>query len=367
MPRYRILVVDDSMFMRRLISDAVAEDPDFEVIGTAKDGQEAVRLVRELKPDAVTMDLEMPVMNGLEALRSIMADNPTPVVMLSSLTEEGAKETIRALELGAVDFVRKPSGSISLDLYKVKSSLLEKLHIAVLTNLRRRSPQPGKPPAAPGRKPPAAHPPPFGGVARAKLPPPAPSALKQIVGIGTSTGGPRALQQVLTALPADFPAALVVVQHMPPGFTKSLSQRLDLLGAIRVKEGEDGEPVVPGTAYIAPGGSHMAVMKEAGSYRIRLSDDSPRGGHRPSVDTLFESLLPLRELKRHIVIMTGMGSDGARSMLALREDGAATTLAEAEETCVVYGMPRSAMELNAAERAVPLHDIAAALVEAVRA
>jgi two-component system, chemotaxis family, protein-glutamate methylesterase/glutaminase len=362
MSQFRILVVDDSMFMRRIISDAISEDPAFQVIGTAKNGKEAVALTKQLSPDAVTMDLEMPELNGLEALQQIMAECPTPVVMLSSLTEEGAKETIRALELGAIDFVRKPSGSISLDLYKVKQLLHEKLHIAVKARMKQGPVRQGLPNRKEVRAP--------WSVIQAVPPVVDKSAptgpVRQIVAIGTSTGGPRALQQVLTGLPAGFPAAIVIVQHMPPGFTKSLAQRLDSLSRVRVLEAVDGQLLEAGTALIAPGGWHMKVTREAGVYRARLNKEPPKSGHRPSVDVLYDSLLSFNDVQRHVVLLTGMGSDGAKGMLKLRKAGAASTIAEAEETCVVYGMPRSAVELQGAEQVVPLHDIAGKLVKAVQ-
>lgn len=363
----QVLVVDDSMFMRRIISDLIVDNPAFAVIGTAKNGKEAIALTKQLKPDVITMDVEMPEMNGLEALVRIMAEQPTPVIMLSSLTVEGAEVTIRALEAGAIDFVRKPSGSISLDLYKVKLLLHEKLTIAAKSRI--------SPPAAPPPVPKPAQPPAPLPLPTAKQPLPgvidrnvASSLMRfeHIVAIGTSTGGPKALQQVLRQLPATFPAPILVVQHMPPNFTKSLAGRLDSLCSIRVVEAEEAMPLMKGTAYIAPGGYHMTLEAAAGDgYRIRLSKDEPRSGHRPSVDTMFDSLVPFGELKRHIVLMTGMGSDGAKGMKALREAGAATTIAEAEETCVVYGMPRSAVELGCAGYVLPQQEISEKLIEQI--
>ncbi|MEI7027313.1 protein-glutamate methylesterase/protein-glutamine glutaminase [Paenibacillus sp. y28] len=363
MTRSKVLVVDDSVFMRKIISDLISEAPEFEVIATAKNGKEAVEKVASLKPDIVTMDVEMPEMNGLDALKLIMQQNPTPVIMLSSLTEAGAKETILALEWGAVDFVRKPSGSVSLDLYKVKIQLLEKLRTASKTRIKY---VPASPPPAPvlppkETKPAAAIAFPLRDKPKVKMTSP---IFDQIVAIGTSTGGPKALQQVLTRLPASFPAPVVIVQHMPPGFTKSLAERLDMLSEIRVVEAEDDMILYASTAYIAPGGYHMKIVSHGPSqYRIRLNKEDPRGGHRPSVDILFESLIPVAGLKRHAVLMTGMGSDGARGMLGLRQAGAVSTLAEAEETCVVYGMPRSAVELGGAMYVEPLHQIPAKLVQ----
>lgn len=380
MEPYRILVVDDSVFMRKIITDLIEEDPNFRVIAVAKNGAEAVDKTKELKPHAVTMDIEMPEMNGLEALERIMAATPTPVIMLSSLTMSGAAETIRALELGAIDFIRKPSGSISLDLFKVKQLLHEKLKIAVKTRMQYQPPtEPAKrperfvQPTAPFVKPPSAEVPRRSAASPQETGKPpgsnGPGGLKgfqHLVAIGTSTGGPRALQKVLSGLPADFPAPVLIVQHMPPNFTKSLSQRLNDQCAVRVVEAEEAQLLEPGTAYVAPGGLHMTVVKsDDKKYRISLSKSEQVSGHRPSVDKLFQSLLPLKELTRHAVIMTGMGSDGARMIGELRKDGAATTIAESEETCVVYGMPRVAVENGAAMFVLPLGDIAPKLVERV--
>ncbi|TBL77747.1 protein-glutamate methylesterase/protein-glutamine glutaminase [Paenibacillus thalictri] len=350
MSPYNVLVVDDSIFMRKMISDLISEDPAFRVIDTAKNGKEALEKIKTVRPDVVTMDVEMPIMNGLEALQQIMKENPTPVIMLSSLTQEGAAETIRALELGAVDFVRKPSGSISLDIYKVRDALLDKLRLAVKTNMKKMSPNVVQAPPPSIIKP---------SVEASPLTQERSIRFNHLVAIGTSTGGPRALHQVLSHIPANFAAPIVVVQHMPPNFTKSLAQRLDSVSAIRVVEAEDGLPLQSGTAYIAPGGMHMVVVRDGTkAYRVRLTKDEPRSGHRPSVDMLFESLLPLTELQRHIVLMTGMGSDGAKGMAALKRSGAVTTIAESEESCIVYGMPRAAVELQCVTDILPQHLVA---------
>lgn len=415
MSKKRVLVVDDSVFMRRIVSDLVGEHPDFQVIGTAKNGVEAVQMAKELQPDCITMDVEMPEMNGLEALKRIMSENPLPVIMLSSLTKEGAMETIQALEAGAIDFVQKPSGSISLDLFKVKEMLHERLEIAVKSNIRRLNPILSAPAAippqadpAPAKAPPvkehpagpvkrtmppspAAEPPkPFRPAVQPErkherpalrpepkpiplvAPPLKPAAsavkgpVKHLVALGTSTGGPRALQQVLTGLPEDFPAPIVIVQHMPPNFTNSLAVRLNSNCRIQVVEGQDGMVLEQGTAYIAPGGFQMRVISDGnGVYRLGVTAEPPRGGHKPSVDTLFESVLSLQELKRHIVIMTGMGSDGAKTMLELKKQGVATTIAESEETCVVYGMPRAAVELGCVDHLLPVQEIPNQLIRAL--
>ncbi|TDF98209.1 protein-glutamate methylesterase/protein-glutamine glutaminase [Paenibacillus piri] len=363
MQPYGVLVVDDSVFMRKMISDIISEDPHFHVVATAKNGKEAVELVKKLKPHAVTMDIEMPEMNGLDALKQIMAEQPTPVLMLSSLTQEGAMETIAALERGAVDFVGKPSGSISLDIHKMKAVIQEKLRIAVKANVSRLHGNPllsaraAKPAPAPekARRP-----------LKAEIRQQLAAQVSQLVAIGTSTGGPRALHHVISHIPGHLPAPIVVVQHMPPNFTKSLAQRLDSVSELSVVEAENGMLLQNGTVYIAPGGFHMMVARNGpGNYKIHLSLEQPRGGHRPSVDILFESMLPLKELKRHVVLMTGMGADGAKGMQALRQAGAVTTIAESEETCIVYGMPRAAIELNCVMHVLPQQQIALKLAQSV--
>ncbi|WP_308639263.1 protein-glutamate methylesterase/protein-glutamine glutaminase [Paenibacillus silvisoli] len=441
----RVLVVDDSAFMRKILCDLIAVDPQFEIIATANNGREAVEAVRTLKPDVITMDLEMPEMNGLEALGRIMRIHPVPIIMLSSISDDGTRETIKALQNGAFDFIRKPSGPMSPDIHMVGEQLLEKLRIAVLTKRHSylfQTPQPQQAPA-PAPKKPAATPkstatisfqapltPPPSKVEPAEKPlkpaaddiaqpttkpasrkpqaqpepapadthkralkreeaPQAPFAdfeaeleiaasaikpkkpvptktFKHLVAIGTSTGGPRALHEVITTLPIDFPAPVLVVQHMPPKFTRSLAQRLDSFSSLNVTEAAHGDRVQAGVVYIAPGGYHLELAKDAGGYLIKLSEEAPRGGHRPSVDTMFESCAAYPELRRHAVIMTGMGSDGVKGMKALNDSGADSAIAEAEESCVVYGMPRSAVEAGVAKSIVPLRQIAAAITSAVR-
>lgn len=366
---YNILVVDDSVFMRKIITDLISENPQYKVIGTAKNGQEAIEQVKLLRPDAVTMDIEMPVMNGLDALKQIMDEQPTPVLMLSSLTQEGAAETIKALEWGAVDFIRKPSGSISLDLYKVKLLLHEKLQMAVRTRMSGvqstnvQSVLPKVNVASTSAKNSKEI---FKQVDSKAPVLQATTHFNHLVAIGTSTGGPRALHQVISNIPAGFPAPILIVQHMPPNFTKSLAQRLNDISQIKVVEAVDGEVLQTATAYVAPGGWHMVIYKDSNRiYKIRLTKDEPVSGHRPSVDVMFDSLVSLHELKRHVVLMTGMGSDGAKGMLSLRQSGATTTIAESEESCVVYGMPRAAVENQAAMHVVHQQDIAIQLARCV--
>ncbi len=344
--RYSVLVVDDSAFMRKLITDMVSADERFSEVHAARNGLEAVEMTKRLRPSVISMDIEMPVMNGIDALKQIMQQCPTPVIMLSSMTDRGAKETIEALEHGAVDFVKKPSGAISLDLAVVKKELLQKLVMAAQTKIAAVKasalhPHPGKSFRA-GRE-------------------TLPQTFKHVVAIGTSTGGPKALQQVLAAFPAHFPAPILIVQHMPPPFTKSLAERLNALCDIQVVEAEHFMRVQPGTAYIAPGDWHMTLLQSGDDFRIGLNQSPPCYGHRPSVDVMFRSLLPMKQVQIHAVLLTGMGRDGAAAMKFLKQEGA-YTIAEAEETCIVYGMPRAAAELNAASQIVPLHDIANAIM-----
>jgi two-component system chemotaxis response regulator CheB len=359
--RYKVLVVDDSAFMRKIITDLIMEDPHFEVIDTAKNGLEAIDKIREIKPDVVTMDVEMPVMNGLEALQIIMEENPIPIIMLSNMTGHGTQETIRALELGAVDFVLKPSGSISLDLHMVKQVLLNKLKISVYAKVSQLSRSKAQPIASNDLIS-TSYSHLEGNVSN-------PSSFQHVIAIGTSTGGPKALQNVLSGLPQHLSAPILIVQHMPPNFTKSLANRLDTNCSLHVVEAENGMKVSAGTVYIAPGGWHMRMVRNApelNHYFIKLDKDELRSGHRPSVDILFESLIPLKNLRRHIVIMTGMGNDGAESMKKLKEDGASTTIAESEETCIVYGMPRAAIELGGVDYVLKQQEISQKLVDLVQ-
>ncbi len=437
MKPFRVLVVDDSAFMKKIFSDFIERDPSFQVVGTADNGLDAVRKVKELNPDVITLDVEMPEMNGLDALKLIMESGPRPVIMLSGINEQGMKETILALEAGAFDFIRKPSISNALDIEQVRSELMKQLNAAMQAKQRRAlweeeeqrrrsadktvplSPKPSdktliKRPqvdekrttvrqtdqrsklkeepripssrtvekrvsaAAEGaersgsgriqadRKPVADFVPAAPPENESRLFREAKMELTDLVAVGCSTGGPRALKAFLQPIPGNFRAPIVIVQHMPPSFTKSLAQRLNSFSQLEVMEAEQGMVLEPGKAYIAPGGSHMRVCRSnSGAYQIRISEDETRNGHRPSVDVLFESLLPLTMVRRHAVLMTGMGSDGARMMKKLYDTGVTSTYAESEQTCVVYGMPRSAVELGCVSHVLPLHDIAPRMVQAV--
>lgn len=365
----KVLVVDDSAFMRKLISDYLHSHPRIEVIGIARNGKDAIEMVKTLNPDVVTMDIEMPVMDGLEALKEIMDKYPVPVVMLSSTTKEGAENTILAMEYGAVDFVAKPGGAISLNLQDVKEEIIEKVYAAsgVQINKLKRiiSKKRTNEALTLARK--TTHLRDENKVTelsirKENLKSPRLKRFskrsKTIVMIGTSTGGPRALQEVLTKFPGDFPYPILIVQHMPAGFTKSLADRLDGLCEIGVKEAEDGDLLKNGTAYIAPGGRHLKVKKLGTSYFAKLDDaEPPRLGHRPSVDVLFESAAELSSVNYLAVIMTGMGNDGTEGTKRLKEKCETIVIVESPETSVVYGMPKSVIDAGFADEIKSLPDI----------
>ncbi len=350
----RVLVVDDSAFMRKVLTELLESDPLITVVGTARDGQDGLEKVLGLQPDVVTLDIEMPRLDGFGTLREIMARRPTPVVMVSSHTREGAEATIRALALGAVDFVAKPSGSISLNMHVTRDELVAKVKAAATATPRVRSTAPAAPAFSAREKMQA-----LSGLRRqmaaGEQPP------RRLVVIGCSTGGPGALHQIIPRLPADLPAGVLVVQHMPPGFTRSLAQRLDELSPIVVKEAEAGDRVRAGLVLVAPGGYHMTVDADG---RIALDQGPPVHGVRPAVDVTFESVVPVWKERLVGVILTGMGYDGAKGMARLRKAGG-WTIAEDASTCVVYGMPRVVVEMGAAQEVLPVHRIADAITRAV--
>ena len=367
----KALVVDDSAFMRKLIADFLNSHPQIEVVGVARNGKDAIDKLIALQPDVITLDVEMPVMDGLEALKEIMRVRPTPVVMLSSTTEKGAKNTVLAMESGAVDFVAKPGGAISLNLGTIKDEIIEKVIAATtvpLTKLRT-MPRIGSPQRRGGNI-----------DKQVKAPVDVQTDLtytkkvhkklsaggKKVIAIGTSTGGPRALQEVLTNLPKDISAPIVIVQHMPAGFTKSLAERLNSLCAIDVKEVENGDILENGVAYIAPGGYHFTVRKLGATLVAEVANiEPPRMGHRPSVDVLFESLSKITTIKCLAVVMTGMGSDGKNGLTELKNHCETIAVAESQETSVVYGMPKSIVDHGLADKVVGLEDIASVIKEIV--
>ncbi len=343
-PPVRLLVVDDSAFMRFTISQNLGSRAEINVVGTARDGQEALQLIPALNPDVVTLDVEMPRLDGISTLREIMARFPRPVVMLSSLTREGAVTTIQALTLGAVDFITKPERQ--LDIQTVMEEAAGKIVRAARAQIRPVAiPLPVQPVQPVVEKP-----------VRLRLP------SDPIVLIGSSTGGPRALNEVIPALSASIPAALVIVQHMPAGFTHSLAERLNATSRLKVREAQPGDRLMVGQALVAPGGFHMLLDEND---QVTLNQNSPVHGVRPSIDVTLTALVQ-RYGKRVIsVILTGMGSDGTNGSVLLNSLGG-TVIAEHESTCVVWGMPRSVVEKHAASVVVPLPDVAAAIEQAVR-
>ncbi|WP_281288355.1 protein-glutamate methylesterase/protein-glutamine glutaminase [Sporosarcina luteola] len=366
----KVLVVDDSAFMRKLISDMLSKHPLLEVIATARNGKDALAKVVEYKPDVLTMDIEMPIMNGLDAVKQIMDLHPTPIVMLSSTTKIGADNTMLAMEYGAVDFVAKPGGAISLNLHEVEQELVGKVVAATKVNVskltKKQQPITEKYPRRNRYNTQTAPAALFSTIDKQSnvLDKKISKVHHSFVIIGTSTGGPRALQEVLTQLPSTIQVPILVVQHMPPGFTKSLAQRLDGLSNIRVKEAEDGEPILKGVAYIAPGGKHLKFEKRENEYCVCLDDvDPPRMGHRPSVDVLLESAASIQSAQFVTVIMTGMGQDGKKGMQQLKAACKTITIAESEKTSVVYGMPKAIKEAGLADQVVDVHHIASAIME----
>lgn len=344
--KFRVLIVDDSAFMRVLVSDILKDDPDIEVVGTARNGMKGIEKAIALRPDIITLDVEMPVMSGLEALPRLMKLKPLPkVIMMSSLTYVGGEATIKALELGALDFVTKPDAS------KIKDNT-EQFRIELIDKIKSLGISKGV--YCPSvyteerltwKKEKSTSDVDFTGYP------------KYIVAIGTSTGGPKALHEVLTKLPKDIPASMLVVQHMPPGFTKSLSERLNSISDICVKEAEDGDVLKKGWAYIAPGDYHMLINNHGkGEYRISINRESPVTGHRPSVDVMMESVAESGHKDVIAVIMTGMGRDGSDGILKIKKSGG-KTIAQDENTSVVYGMPKSAISIGAIDTIAPLHRI----------
>lgn len=362
MKKYRVLVVDDSAFMRKVIGDIINSDPDLEVVEKAKNGRDALDKIVKFDPDVVTLDVEMPEMDGITTLEIIMRDHPRPVVMLSSFTQAGAEATIQALQIGAVDFIAKPSGQISLDIEKVKDEIIAKVKSAAAIKSRIAGLHKMYETSNPIRQAPE----PVSHIINQPSTFTSGSGLNKLVLIGTSTGGPKALHQVIPHLPANLNAGVLVVQHMPPNFTKSLADRLDSLSKIRVKEAEHGENILPGWVYIAPGDYHLNVLQQNDTngkkLLVQLTKNPPRGGHRPSVDDMLESVARHYWAKMVGVIMTGMGSDGSQGLKLIKEKGA-SIIAEDQSTCVVFGMPKSAIETGVVDRVVPLPQISEEIIK----
>lgn len=365
----RVLVVDDSALMRKMVKTILETDREIEVVGTARDGEDALRKDEELKPDVVTMDINMPVMDGITSMMLIFEQHPdVKVVMVSSLTQEGALTTFEALELGAFDYVAKPSGTVSTNLYEVGKELILKVKAAAKYGKRRRrlftpgtgvssggSREKRRKKASRGKPSP-----------RPKLPA-GPETARKLVVIGVSTGGPGTLMEIIPKLPADLDAAVIIVQHMPSAFTSTFAARLDQYSAISIKEAEPGDRLLKGCGLVAQGGSHLVLKKNAmrDEAMVRITNTIEDALFVPSVDVTMESAAEHFGSRTVGVLLTGMGSDGAKGMLAIKEaDG--ITIAEDESTAVVWGMPREAIERGAAKVVAPAHNIAREIVKAVK-
>lgn len=347
MAKIKVLIVDDSAFMRKILTDILSDTLQIEVVGTAKNGEDAINQIRKLSPHIVTLDVEMPVMDGITALQLIVEEFKIPVVMLSSLTKVGAEMTIKALELGAVDFITKPTSIFKINTDEIKNSLIDKIleasKVSVSRISRIKQVTYTKHKTAYKRS----------------------NKIKNLIAIGTSTGGPRALQSVVAQIPGDIEGAVLIVQHMPVGFTKSLAERLNSMSDIEIKEAEHGDVLKPGCGYLAPGGYQMEVKKRGSDYVINLDDSRVVSGHRPSVDAMLHSLVKENIKNTVAVIMTGMGSDGAEGLVQLKKNGKIKIIAQDEDSCVVYGMPGSAVKKDAVDIIVPLDKITKEIMKAM--
>lgn len=344
--KIRVLIVDDSALTRQVLGTLLSRDPDIEVVATASDPYIARDKIMRLHPDVLTLDVEMPRMDGLSFLEKLMRARPMPVVMVSSLTEVGCATTLRALELGAVDFVTKPKLDLRERLPEVAQEVIDKIKAAA--GARVRPPQGGRSVTSKTR--------PLGGALL--------KTTDQIVAVGASTGGTEAIKDFLLGLPADCPG-VVVVQHMPEKFTQAFAERLNGLCTVAVKEAQDRDRVLAGHVLIAPGNFHMRLVREGATYLVRISSDPPVNRHRPSVDVLFSACAQTAGSNAIGVLLTGMGNDGARGLLEMRQAGA-RTLAQDEASSVVFGMPKAAIDLGAAERTVPLDRMAEFVLQLIQ-
>ena len=337
----KVLVVDDSALIRQLLAEIIHQTPGLSLAGVAPDAYVAKKMVIEQAPDVITLDIEMPKVDGLRFLEVLMQSRPTPVVMISTLTEAGADATLRALALGAVDFIPKPKIDIAKGIEEYQSLIAEKIYAAATAR-------------------------------RIKPPPPVTTVLpthytstEKIIAIGASTGGTEAIKYIIEALPANAPAT-IITQHMPPGFTKNFARRLDNCSRVKVREAAGNERLLPGTVYLAPGDKHLIIEKSGSDYRTALLDSGRVSGHKPSVDVMFEAVNKHAAHNAVGILLTGMGKDGARGLQALHKQGA-HTICQNEETCVVFGMPKAAIALNAASEVLSLQQIPAAIIRYLEA
>jgi len=349
--RIRVLIVDDSALMRKLLTNLLQQDASIEVVGSAEDPYVAREMIKALNPDVLTLDVEMPKMDGLTFLGNLMRLRPMPVVMVSSLTERGADVTLNALNLGAVDFVSKPKVDLEKGMQGQSNELIDKIKTASLASVSALARTAKRPDRLQDNHP--------------AVQPPAASrnfrTTDQIIAIGASTGGTEAIREVLEQLPANAPGT-VITQHIPPLFSRSFAERMNRCSEMEVCEAQDGQLILPGHVFIAPGNQHLRVVRDGARYRCKLGSDAAVSGHRPSVDVLFDSLVTCAGRNTVGVILTGMGRDGAAGMNRLRETGA-ITLAQDEKSCVVWGMPKAAVETGGVKEVLPLSRIAAKLTQ----
>jgi two-component system chemotaxis response regulator CheB len=346
-----VVVVDDSALVRSLLTEIINREADMVCVGAASDPLVAREMIRERNPDVITLDVEMPHMDGLEFLSRLMRLRPMPVIMVSTLTEQGADVTFRALEMGAVDYVTKPRIGVSSGLNELASSIVEKIRVAACAQVKRWAGTPGAPPAREAA-------PALSAPTRAPLPR---LSTEKMICIGASTGGTEAIREVLTQMPADAPA-IVITQHMPPGFTASFAARLNSLCHINVAEAHNGQRLLPGHAYVAPGGFHLRIDRSGSNYVAVVEDSDPVNRHRPSVEVLFQSAARVLGPNALGVMLTGMGADGAQAMREMKDAGGYNYVQD-EATCVVFGMPRMAIQAGAAHEILPLSQIAPALLD----
>jgi two-component system chemotaxis response regulator CheB len=360
----KVVVIDDSAFMRKALGAMLSKDPEIEVVGTARDGEEGLEMIRRHQPDVVTLDIEMPRMDGLTALRHIMMEMPRPVLMVSSLTTEGAEATLKAMELGAVDFIPKQLSKVSLDIVKIEDDLRAKVKLIARRRMSHmsRSPLTSRVRAA-GAGATAA---PSAAGAPAERPArsgrPGGAQARDLVAIGVSTGGPPAVQKVLSVLPKDFPAGILIAQHMPAAFTGPFAKRLDSVCQITVKEAEDGERLQHGVAYVAPGGKHLRIDQKVSRIDVRVVEEPREALYKPSATVLFESVAAGVGRRGLGVVLTGMGSDGLDGMKLLKAKGG-RALAQSDSTCVVYGMPKAIVDAGLADEIVDIDEMGEAILQ----
>ncbi len=344
--KVKVLVVDDSFLMRKIISDAINSDPNLEVVYKAKNGQEGLQKILELKPDIVTLDINLPIMNGLSVLQEVMKKQPCKVIMLSAYTREGAADTMKALEAGAIDFIAKPSGEISLDIYKLKDEIISKIKLAAkikedkfLTSISEDS---------------------FPRHIREKA-----SELKKLVIIGASTGGPKAVLEIMQEIPAGLAAAFIIVQHMPAGFTATFAERLSWQSKLKAKEAQEGDMVLADKILVAPAGYHLALEQAGKELRAKLNQDSLVNFVRPSIDvTMYSAAEAFRGKDIVAVILTGMGKDGLDGCRKIKEAGG-TIIIQDEASSVVWGMPGAVYEAGLSDKVLPVSKIAEAIVKEI--